>query len=238
MDRNVKLVLIFGLLLILSFAVALAVGPSGTTISGNVTGSRAGINPDSRSDDGGTITTMVVNVIQQNINWKGYAGNITSQLVLDDANNKTIYSWELVTLTGEIYASRSSGVTFTSLNCSQPANVTFEEGLLGFSSSDTDNINRTFNETAHPSFLTGLNNLSSCKTTTMYVNDTQQTAAFNSRDFYEIVAFDGANTVFVSILEDSITGYDNETTYDFQIIVPQNKSTTDATGYYFWVELG
>ncbi|MFH1174194.1 MAG: hypothetical protein V1725_03620 [archaeon] len=212
--------------------------PSGTSISDASTSQRVNDTAANRTDTGGTITTMVISSIQQNTNWKAYVGNISGSLTLDDAQNKTIYDWSIVSLAGELYVSRVDSVTWSSLNCSLDANVTSEESLLGFASSDSDNINRTFNETTHRSFLTGTRNISGCKSKALYVNDSAQAVAMPSATFQEIVGFDGTNTVFVSLLENDGQGYDNETTFDFQIIVPQNKSTGTATPYYFWVELG
>jgi hypothetical protein len=231
-----RLVVILSLLLLISLAAAMA-APSGTVIQGNTTGSRAAISPATRSDSGGTVTTMVVSVTQQDINWKGYAGNITSTLTLDDANNKTIYQWSLVTLTGEIYASRSNSVTFSDLNCSNAGNVSAEDTAMGFAATDTDSINRTFNETTHPWFISSLNNISGCKSQATWINDSAPTAAFAGRDFQEVVTSDGSHAVFVGLLEDSVLGFDG-ILYNFQLILPQNKTTLTPTGYYFWVELG
>jgi hypothetical protein len=186
---------------------------------------------------GGTISTLNVSAIQQDLNWKAYVGNITGSLTLDDADNKTIYDWSFTTLTGEIYASRASSVTFTAANCSLTGNTSAEETALGFVSADSDNLARTFNQSTHTWFLTGINNMTGCNSTSTYVNDVRQ-AALPAADFQEAVLSDGINIIYASVFETDAVGYDDPATYDFQMIVPQNKSTLTGTTYYFWVELG
>jgi len=50
---------------------------------------------------------------------------------------------------------------------------------------------------------------------------------------------DGVNTVYATIMEEDVTGYDGSK-YDFQMIVPEDGSPgfSGATAYYIYVEIG
>ena len=96
MEYNIgkkTLIVIFAVFLLAMAAFISYADPSGTTISSNTTSTAPTLPPASRNDSGGTITTMILNTIQQNAKWKAYIGNITGSLTLDDANNKTIFDW-------------------------------------------------------------------------------------------------------------------------------------------------
>src|SRR5690606_17372311 len=86
--------------------------PAGTLITFNQTVFGQAIDPANRTDDGGSITTLVVDALQQTTRWKAYIGNITGTLTLDDSTGNTIFQWALdeTDVTGEIYSSTSNSV--------------------------------------------------------------------------------------------------------------------------------
>jgi hypothetical protein len=190
---------------------------------------------------GGSITTMVLDATTQNVRWKAYVGNVTGKLTLDDANNFTIFDWSMSNVVGEIYATRSSeSVSWADINCSNSTHIYNEEIALNHTNNPDDNISTTFNVKDHDSFYVGtvLIAQDSCNSIHTFVNDSNQ-----STDFEEVLLYDGTNAtngdiIYATILEQNKPGFDN-TTYDFQMIVPENglSTWTSSTAYYFYVEL-
>jgi hypothetical protein len=237
MNRKTRLVAALAIAVIL-MAVQAYAQPTGTTITFNETDSPGDVAPDSRTDDGGTITTIVVDALQQNPRWKAYIGNITGSLTLDDSDENTIFSWALdpSDITGEIYSSRNDTVSWTNIQCAAIGTITAEDTFLGISSTAADSINRTFNETTHPPLTVGTTNIgdNTCRATSTFVNSARQSQA--SADFPLILLDDTSNLVYVSPINPETTGYDGSSLFDFQLILANNPNST--TPYYFYVELG
>ncbi len=222
---------------VILIAVQAYAQPTGTTITFNQTDAPEGASPASRTDSGGSITTLVVDALQQNPRWKAYIGNITGSLTLDDSGGNTIFNWALdqSEITGEIYSSRNDSVSWTNIQCAANAMITTEESFLGMSSAAPDSISNTFNETTHPALTIGTVNIlaNTCNATSTFVNDARQPQA--TADFPLILLDDTTNLVYVSPINPETTGYDGST-FDFQLILANNPSST--TPYYFYVELG
>lgn len=193
----------------------------------------------SRNDEGGTITTLDVNVTQQTEAWKGYVGNITGQLALRDSSNYTIYDWQYSSITGEIFASRASSITWSNINCSDHSIVTSEYAAINMADSDLDSINKTFNNSVHPNItIAGLTILeNTCNSSATYVNSTAQEIT-ESAYFKEVLLDDDTNLIYATILEQNIHGYRTGFTYDFQMIIPDSDASATRTTYYFFAELG
>lgn len=226
----------------LSFYLANAL-PQGATISGTPTVD-AGPNQTagSRQDLGGRIITLNLNLEQQDTSWKAYVGNVSGMYVLKNSNNYSIYEWPLgATITGEIYTSRNNSVNFTTgaITCANNSEMVSEQGFLGMNNSAVDNINNTFNSTSHAAFSVGYNNIlqNNCSSIALWVNDTQQ-APSSTAIFQEVTLHDGVSLVYASLINNDQRGFDNTTTFDFQAIVAENRSSSTGTSYYFYLELG
>jgi hypothetical protein len=179
---------------------------------------------------------MLLTSIQQNLRWKGYVGNVTGTLSLDDAANFTIYDWDLTSFTGEVYASRYSNLSWSSVSCAPGGLIQNESSFYGMTQS-ADDINSTFNWSVHKAFNVGTTtiNANTCNSTVTNINDTRQTPTASS-PFQEILLRDTSGyMVFLSDISDNVQGFDNQT-YDFQLILPESISGSN-TAYYFYVEL-
>lgn len=246
-NRTTRLLLMYLVITIIvsSFSLYLAYArPEGATTSGESVDSGPILAPASRNDSGGQIISLTLDAEQQNNAWKAYVGNVTGTYVLKNANNFSIYEWPTgSTIEGEVYISRASDVNWTNgvIVCGNQTTMATEQTVFGMGASDTDNINNTFNATAHRAFDVGSNNFNAndCPAIALYVNDSSQTQGA-SAIFQEVVIYDteGTNFVYAALINDSETGFDNTTTYDFQAIIPENRSTSTGTYYYFYVELG
>ena len=231
------LLLVLAFFIIVSSIKVLAL-PGTVTVTYNDTGSAPAITPANRSDNGGTINTIVFDTLQQDYNWKAYVGNITGSYTLDDATGKTIYSWALTgfTITGEVYASRYNSITWAQINCSNGTSTLNEMSNLSMGGTDADSISRTFNETSHEAFLVGTRNMTGCNCTATYLNDTRQTVNSTSK-FQEVLLADNASRmVYTTVINNDQLGY-NADTFDFQMIVAENGESTTPQTYYFWAEL-
>lgn len=189
---------------------------------------------------GGSITTIFLNATTQNPRWKAYVGNVTGSLTLDDANDQTIFNWQLANIIGEIYATRYSGViNWSGANCSNLTHISNEEFALNLSDKD-DNITKTFSTQTHVGFYIGTRQVlqNTCYSVHTYVNDSPQSSRFEEVALYDGTNLTNGNIIFATPLEQDAYGFDNNT-YDFQMIVPENglPTWTGSTAYYFYVEL-
>jgi len=231
------LVLFIGLL----FLNPASADPTGAEVVSNSTDYGPINTPGQRADNRSTITTMVLNVVQQDQYWKAYVGNVTGVLTLDDGNDFTIYDWSLtgVTITGEVYASRFNSITIAGIGCADDATILSEQTALNMTTTQIDNINRTFNYSEHDSFYVGPYpiNESICRTAITYINDTPQADAVASY-FHEVLLEDGANQlVYTAIIENNHAGYHENMTYDFQMLVGESGVETTPKTYYFFTEI-
>jgi hypothetical protein len=213
--------------------------PQGATIVGTPTVDTGPTrSPGSATHPGGRIITMTLTLEQQNNGWKAYVGNATGTYVLQNAVNQSIYEWALSTVGGEVYISRGATVNFSAVVCANTTTMTAENTFFGFVGSDADSINKTFNATAHSAINIGSTTIgaNTCPSTALWINDTIQQQS-SSATFQEIVLSDGSNLVYTSILNNDKPGFSNAT-YDFQAIIPDNRSSATGAAYYFYLELG
>lgn len=237
----IALVLVF-----LSFSVYLATAaPSGAEILSNSTSTAGATTPANRTDDGGTVTTIVFETLQQVGSWKGYVGNVTGTLSLDDADSFTLYDWSLagVSIQGEVYSTRNQSIDWPSVACASSTNIAAEETFHNMTGTDADSISSTFNLTLHDEFVIGSSTItnSSCSSTATYVNDSAQGMATEADTYFQEVLLNDStgSVIFTTILEDDFDGYRNDgTTYDFQMIVPESDVKPQATTYFFFLEIG
>jgi len=182
----------------------------------------------------GRVIRTVLNATQPNADWKGYVGNISGKLKLIDADNNTLFDWALTTLSGEIFATRtSSSPTWTSIACAVKADISTENTAVGHGA-EIDNVSNTFNETSHKQIQVGGVTLSAdaCGFTQYtYKNNVAQ-----EDNFSEVVLYDGSDIVYASVLQNDAIGYDGGVN-DFQMIIPDNQDLAVNLGYYFYVEL-
>ncbi|MBW2990746.1 hypothetical protein KY348_03510 [Candidatus Woesearchaeota archaeon] len=239
--------LILGLAIYLIFMIAnfSSADPQGADVT-NLSTETYSVTPEGRADDGGTITTVTLDVTQQNNAWKAYVGNITGALVLRDSDGWSIYEWVINSsgFTGNIYASRNDSVAWDNLKCANDTILTSENTFFGMSSGASDNINNTFNYTIHKEINTstsiGTIANGTCPSTATYVNGSAQTIS-ESAYFQEILLYDNTNLIYHTFIDQDAWGFDNNAsgtnvTYDFQLIVAEN-STGPGTTYYFYAEI-
>lgn len=233
------IVLLLLLLLPLLFQLNLVSAlPTGGEIISNTTETVSPASAGSSTTAGGSFTTLVLNATTQTPRWKAYVGNVTGRFALRSAQNSTIYDWQGAYTNGEVYASRSESVSWTSISCVQNSSIASEETALNMTDVSVDSINNTFNKTMHKAFYVGTTRISNstCRAIATYVNNASQPAS-ESADFQEVLLQDASQSlVFAAILSPHTVGFDGKS-YDFQMIVPESEYVTTPHTYYFWVEL-
>lgn len=232
------LALIFAFLMVSSTYLVLS-EPEGATIQSNSTSIKNATPATGISTEGGSFTTLVLNGTFQNPRWKAFVGNVTGSLTLDDSINRTIYDWQFTTITGEVYASRSNSITWSNVGCMDNTVLASEESAINFNTGRVDSINNTFNNTVHAQFMvagTTITN-STCPAIATYVSDTSQ-AVTEAADFQQIALDDDSVVVYAALIENDQIGYDGSSTFDFQMILPDDETAGVDTTYYFYAELG
>lgn len=235
--RKTLIALIFVLLL---FAVSITVfaDPSGPGVYDTLGSTRRNVSiiPMQLEAEAGNITALSINHTRVSSVWQGYYGNISGEIVLDNLGNYTMYSWNTVSSSGEILATRNSGaVTWSAINCSNQTHVETEESNLNIIANDVDGVNETFNDASHPEFTVG-----SVTFTTDYCDFTTNTYSDDTpgADFDEILLYENGYVIYTTLIEDGATGFDGSAA-DFQIIVGEDghSGDTSSTTYFFYVEL-
>lgn len=196
----------------------------------------------------GNVSELRINTSTITQGWQGYYGNISGTIVLDDANNNSMYTWDLVDPEGEIYATRDSdGIDWSGGNiiCAMSAHVETEESTLNFNlggKQDVDGINETFKEGTHPGFNVSTNDFSPdvCNyTVSTYVDD----GADSNRVFNETLLYSTSDSALIYtalIVAGGADGFKaDDTQYDFQMLVAEDghNGDTSVTDYYFYVEI-
>jgi hypothetical protein len=223
------------LLVISVSAFAVPVPPTGLNVIETSTRTISGSS--NISAQGGNVTEMRIDALSVTKTWQGYWGNITGNIHLDDAANNSFYIWGNATsLSGEIYATRNSSIQWTTVNCTNTTQRTAEESYLGVSASDGDSVTNTFGGLNHPTFIVGLQTITTdtCFSTNVFVNGTAQTT-----QFYQVLLSDGfSNTIYTTLIENNQYAY-NSRLADFQLMVGENEhdGNLGPTTYYFFTEL-
>lgn len=234
-DSSSKAILAISVFIaLIIFSAAAFALPTGPVIMSNSTDTGPINSAPFLNDSGGTITTMLLNTTQQNLRWKAYVGNVSGRYVLQDSANYSIYDWTFSSSSGEVYATRASSLTWSTIACANYTDITDEQTALNQNSGNSDTIAVTFASNLHDAFAVGTVNINadSCNSTATNVNGVSQTAVFQ-----EVLLHDEASAfVYTTILDYNTTGY-NTQKYDFQMIVPEDDITAGNTAYYFYVEL-
>ena len=232
-DRKTLLIVIGALILMITMTQTIKAAPNGADLT--KVGSERGTNSSvsSVSAQAGNVTEMNIEQVRITDIWAGFYGSVTGEIILADSGANRFYNWSDASPTGEVYASRDGAVAWASIACAQPANINTEQSGLNISGTDTDNITNTFTKTTHDTFDIGDTSFSvdQCNYTTNAYGDT----GAQSSTWDEVMLWDGADSVYSVIIGQDQTGFDSGT-YDFELLIPTNKSQS-VTQYYFYVEI-
>ena len=244
-QRTALLLLVVGFLLTISVIQALG-APEGASSVVIVSSERRTVpNASNVTAQAGNITRLSVTANRQTAAWQGFAGNISGSIVLDDSSGDRFFAWSLFNISGEIYASRNGSINFN--NIFPHNNCTIDEtGMTG--AANADRTNRTYNRSANTvNFSVGniqINSTTACSVKP-YVNSTTPVG-----NLFEnlILTPESANTtnqsdqqqanqsIYVGILQlTNVHGFDGQM-YNFQLLVPVNRTAVFNT-YFFYAEV-
>ena len=262
--KKEMVIITFILMLILNFYMALAIQPTGGSVTEQRTETAPSDPAGSSNAQAGNVTELNINAFSTTQTWQGYFGNVSGTIQLADATDDVFYNWTLADPEGEVYSSTNSTITWTNIQCfnftangsgggvagQTPGgtnlngiNLSVLESRFNIATDDVDGVNETFAFTqggdGHDQFFTA--NLqfsaSECLSTHVYSSN----GGPSSNQFEEVLLFEPATSsvVFASILEEaSVMGYDNQD-HDFEMLVLEDGHGVDVstTTYYFFVEL-
>jgi hypothetical protein len=235
-----QLLILLSLVFVLSlFPSILAVTPTGASVSPGVSSAGGAGSPQSNNATAGNVTELTISGVSNTQSWQGYYGNVTGVLRLANSAGNQMYNWSLASPSGEVYASTSDDVTWSSIECfNYTADGTTLEASFNISVNDTDGVNETFTTgNGHDAFYT--NNIAFTSGQCMSTQIFDSTGAGVNDHFEEVLLWDGANIVFTALLEKDVSGFDSNY-HDFEMLVLENGHGTDTspTAYYFYAELG
>lgn len=209
-------------------------GVQGASITPGAT-SRANFNQSSSASlpvQAGNVTRLDISGKAISTHWAGFYGNISGNLTLEDASGNTFYNWVGLGIpAGEVFASNTSMVNWSSISCANSTRITAIEASLGIVSTDADKISATYTNNNHPPFNVSTTSLAGCNSTNAYTS-TGQSASL----YYQILLIDGQNRpVYTTLINDSATSFTG-TSYDFELLVGESDSA-GSTSMYFYIEI-
>jgi hypothetical protein len=180
MTRNVYLVIsMIVLLSIISLSTLAAPSePTGITVTGNE--SIAYNLGHKLNNSKGYIYSINITELAPTSKWIGYVGNINGEYALQNSDSEALYDWDIVTVTGEVYATkeasevagpRSNGLAadedspygggipyWPNVTCANSTMIGIEESLFSHTNTDEDAYTATFTNGAafdNPGFYAG-----------------------------------------------------------------------------------
>ena len=180
----------------------------------------------------GNVTELSLHGLSVTRFWQGFYGNITGSIILADGSGNNFYDWNISVPTGQVYASRNSAVSWDTVACPDPADITAEETALSQDASDPDSITNTFTAVNHPAFDVAGDAITGCPTTQAYNASGEQ-----GNSFWQVLLRAGSDIVYTTIIEDtSPAGFDGSP-WHFQLLVGEDGTDENPTPYYFYLEL-
>jgi hypothetical protein len=185
----------------------------------------------------GNVTELLISGNSITQSWQGYYGNVSGAIRLADTTGNPMYNWSLASPQGEVFASTANSITWSNIEC---FNWTADGEALEVSfniNNSEDGINETFTDgNSHEAFSVGATSFSAgdCMSTDIFDN----TGASVDGSFEEVLLSDTTNTIFVSLLEEDLLGFDSAN-HDFEMLVPEDghNGDTSSTPYFFYIEL-
>jgi hypothetical protein len=204
--------------------------PQGANVTRGASSRGTDPSPQQTGAQAGNVTRLDINQTRITDVWQGYFGNVSGEIVLENAAGNNFYDWNLGTVEGQIFASRKLVPDWSGVNCTNQTQIYYEEETLNINNESSDGINDTFTVVSHPDFIVGANLISGCRSTRPY------NSSGVGGDFWNVlISSNSSNVVYTSILADNSNAFDNSNV-DFELLVPTDRSSGTAT-YYFYAEI-
>ncbi|MBU0471354.1 MAG: hypothetical protein KKF65_01920 [Nanoarchaeota archaeon] len=235
LEKRLLLVAVMVLLtvMIVNNALGQPVAPGTQTPTSSNRGTAAG--DASLTAEGGNVTNVDITSTGITGKWAGFYGDVTGSISLEDGSSNNFYNWSSASPSGEVYASLAQSPSWGSIACGDSTTVANQVAALNLSLG-MDNFTKTFCETCgnHSAFVVGGTSFSDDECT--YRTNVFNQTGTQDTNWDQILLTDGTNAVYSTIIQQDNNGFDGSTP-DFQLLVPENASTSVLTTYYFFVEL-
>ncbi|MEM2131576.1 MAG: hypothetical protein QXR96_03560, partial [Candidatus Woesearchaeota archaeon] len=175
---------VFILLVAFYYATAVEVPMGAQTVTEGYESTMNNSNylPATQNAYAGNISELTIYGRSQTKHWQGYYGEVSGVIVLDDAQNWTMYDWPNPEPKGEIYATVNlTTPVWNTIQCFNYSgtytggnnHTVFWETFFNMTYNDVDGIDETFNITTHPAFDVGEFTITqnTCPSTFTHVND-------------------------------------------------------------------
>lgn len=187
---------------------------------------------------GGNITTVNLTINSTTLHWQAFYGNITAGLRLASNQSGTTYtvkSWTVDSLRGVVFVSRGSNVDFTALSTVSTV-INDLDTAFPFLADANDRANNTGTDAANPALSVGPYRINASTRPAIQTNNGDNQAAWT-----QVVLNDGnvslaSDFVFAVSINSSGRAYDNSSA-NYQVIVPANASVGTSVTYYFYGEI-
>lgn len=232
-----KLFTLFFLICLMLFSLGFSL-PVGASVSAGTPVTLGTIPAGTAAAWGGNITKVNLTINSSTLHWQGFYGSISAALRLASGNGSnisTMKTWNVNTLTGQVYVSRSSNIDFTALN-STSLTLSDVDNIFSFLLNANDAANNTGSNNANPQFYIGQYIVASNTKPLITTYDN------NSQPIWKEVVLRHSTTgnpedfVFVGLINSSGTAYNGDPAH-YQLIVPQNALGGSLTTYYFYGEV-
>lgn len=180
----------------------------------------------------GNVTELNISGKAITDHWAGFYGDISGSLTLETADGSVFYNWSgLNALSGEVFASNDSGVSWSGIGCADAGEVSAIETALGIAGTDADTVGKTYTSISHPDFTVGSAPISGCNSTNAYIN-----TGLDASSFYQVLLTDTeGDAVYTTLINESTTGF-NSAAHDFELLVGESDGA-GTTPMYFYIEL-
>ncbi|MFA5108580.1 MAG: hypothetical protein WC492_03565 [Candidatus Micrarchaeia archaeon] len=223
--------------LCVGFIYSLPVG--GTSVTAGTPVTLGTISAGTASAWGGNITQVNLTINSTTLHWQGFYGSTTASLRLaagNDSNLSTLKVWNVSTLVGQIYVSRSSNVDFTKLNSTSAA-LTDVDNAFSFLNGANDAAASTGSDSSNPAFTVGQYQMYANRYPLITTLDNSSGHSWKQVITRHASTSSATDFVFVGILNNSGIAFNGDSA-NFQVIVPENSAGDDsATTYYFYGEV-
>ena len=187
---------------------------------------------------GGNITSVNLAINSTTLHWQAFYGNVSAGLRLasnQSGQTYTVKSWTVDNLRGQIYVSRSSNIDFSNLSSVDPS-INNLDTAFPFLSGANDRANNTGSDNANPALTVGPYSIAANTRPIIQTNNGNNSAAWTQVVLNYNDVTSATNYVFSVPINASGNAYDN-TSANYQAMVPANATTGSAVTYYFYGEI-
>jgi hypothetical protein len=179
-------------------------------------------SPGSVTTKGGNITNTNLTVTSQSTHWQGFWGRVTGSIALYDASGNKMMNWSVATVSGNVFISNYSTVTWTGLTAASASGC---NRVIG---TGADSCTNTFNDGTKTFFVGG------AAVTSVNIVKTYNWSGAAVWD-EGIINSSSRIMLYTATIYNAQKNFKNVSMSGFQAIVPVNGTATKT--YYFWAEL-